>query len=396
MGRAEKVKSKKELINEINEIGWEFKNSDTQYLSHNIHRYSGKFIPQIAHSTIELLTSPGDVVLDPYLGSGTTALEAMLLGRKCIGVDLNPLAILISQVKNTVLSKEKLSVFQQKLLSSIAHLEDGQLSIMTLSDDVYKGKLQKPEESDRYHTEWNKKWYQDHVLKQLIMIYDIIDQIPEIELQRIAKVAFSDILRKSSNASSRYPNVMFDKNHKTKALPLKSFTDSFNDVINKLINLSTALGNSLYYPGRIILGNNTKLLLDNDSVDAIVTHPPYIAAVPYAEYGCLSLDWLGYNSRELDAELTGGKRHRKDVVIRFEYDYNLMIKEAFRVLKHAKFAFFMVGNPTANGSVVDLHEMTIRLALQNGFEYLCTAERSGVNRRGNNMGIETLEFFYKP
>ena len=132
---------------------------------------------------------------------------------------------------------------------------------------------------------------------------------------------------------------MFDKNHKTKALPLKSFTDSFNDVINKLINLSTALGNSLYYPGRIILGNNTKLLLDNDSVDAIVTHPPYIAAVPYAEYGCLSLDWLGYNSRELDAELTGGKRHRKDVVIRFEYDYNLMIKEAFRVLKHAKFAF---------------------------------------------------------
>ena len=140
-----------------------------------------------------------------------------------------------------------MSVFQQKLLSSIAHLEDGQLSIMTLSDDVYKGKLQKPEESDRYHTEWNKKWYQDHVLKQLIMIYDIIDQIPEIELQRIAKVAFSDILRKSSNASSRYPNVMFDKNHKTKALPLKSFTDSFNDVINKLINLSTALGLSLIH-----------------------------------------------------------------------------------------------------------------------------------------------------
>ena len=90
------MKSKKELINEINEIGWEFKNSDTQYLSHNIHRYSGKFIPQIAHSAIELLTSPGDVVLDPYLGSGTTALEAMLLGRKCIGVDLNPLAIPVS------------------------------------------------------------------------------------------------------------------------------------------------------------------------------------------------------------------------------------------------------------------------------------------------------------
>ena len=107
------MRSREELIQAINEIDWEFNNSDTQYLSHNIHRYSGKFIPQIARSTIELMTDPEEIVLDPYLGSGTTALEAMLLGRKCIGVDLNPLAILISQVKNTVLSEEKLSQFRQ-------------------------------------------------------------------------------------------------------------------------------------------------------------------------------------------------------------------------------------------------------------------------------------------
>ena len=63
------MKSKKELIQAINEMDWEFRNSDTQYLSHNIHRYSGKFIPQIARSTIELLTDSGEIVLDPYLGS---------------------------------------------------------------------------------------------------------------------------------------------------------------------------------------------------------------------------------------------------------------------------------------------------------------------------------------
>lgn len=390
------MRSREELIKAINKIDWEFKDSDTQYLSHNIHRYSGKFIPQIARTTIELLTDTGEIVLDPYLGSGTTSLEAMLLNRNCIGVDLNPLAILISQVKNTVLSEKTLSQFRQKLISSVSFLGDGQMSLMSFYNDLYKGKLDNPENSPRYHTDWNKKWYQEHVLKQLIMIYDIIEQIPEIELQRIAKVAFSDILRKSSNASSRYPNVMYDKNHKVKGLPLKSFIDSFNDVIDKLISLSKKIGNTNYYPGKIIIGNNTNLHIDDEYVDAIVTHPPYIAAVPYAEYGCLSLDWLGYNSKELDAELTGGKRHRKDVAVRFENDYSLMIKEAFRVLKHGKYAFFMVGNPTANGQVIDLHEMTIRLAEQNGFEYLCTAKRSGVNRRGNNMGIETLEFFVKP
>ena len=131
-------------------------------------------------------------------------------------------------------------------------------------------------------------------------------------------------------------------------------------------------------------------------MDAVITHPPYVAAVPYAEYGCLSLEWLGYNSKELDAEITGGKRHRKDVAIRFEQDYNLMMKEAFRVLKDGRYAFFMVGNPTANGKVVDLHEMTIRIAKESGFEYIYTATRKGSNRRGNNMGIEYLEFFRKP
>lgn len=73
-----------------------------------------------------------------------------------------------------------------------------------------------------------------------------------------------------------------------------------------------------------------------------------------------------------------------------------MMKEAFRVLKDGRYAFFMVGNPTANGKVVDLHEMTIRIAKESGFEYIYTATRKGSNRRGNNMGIEYLEFFRKP
>ena len=88
------------LAEKIQFIDWEFSDADTQYLTHNIHRYSGKFIPQIAQQVIQLLTVPGDTVLDSYMGSGTTLLEAQLSGRNAIGVDLNPLAVLISQVKN--------------------------------------------------------------------------------------------------------------------------------------------------------------------------------------------------------------------------------------------------------------------------------------------------------
>ena len=143
------MKSPEELISAVSSQDWEFVNEDTQYASHNIHRYSGKFIPQIARSAIQLLSEPHEIVFDPYLGSGTTALEAMLLERTCIGVDINPLAILISKVKTTVLPANELEEFRGRLIESLNIFDGGQLSF-SYYDHLYKGILSSPEDSERY------------------------------------------------------------------------------------------------------------------------------------------------------------------------------------------------------------------------------------------------------
>lgn len=378
------------LIHKIKEQDWEFVNEETQYLTHNIHRYSGKFIPQIARQVIDLTTQKGDIILDPYLGSGTTALESMLSHRNFIGIDINPLAILIAKVKTTILSIKDLMDFKHDFNEMIDQLYDNDTPLL---NQLLQTKIESPETSWRFSNEWNKKWYQEHVLKDLINIYNHIEYIQNENLKRIAQVAFSDILRKTSNASSKYPNVMYDKNHKIKQSPLKSFKASFNGIIDNLIELSTTYTSNTGC--EIILSDNTKLSLADQSIDAIITHPPYIAAVPYAEYGCLSLEWFGHSSKELDSKLTGGRRHKKDIVERFESDYQKMISESARVLKNGKYAFFMVGNPTAHGNVVDLEEMTIRLGEVVGYKHLCSAKRVGINRRGNKMGHESLIFFQK-
>ena len=122
--------TKEALIKEIQECDWEFSDADTQYLTHNIHRYSGKFIPQIAGKAIELLTMPGDLVLDSYMGSGTTLLEAMLRDRTSIGVDLNPLAILISRVKTTPILPSDIDELFSELIPFVDYLaSEGQLSL---------------------------------------------------------------------------------------------------------------------------------------------------------------------------------------------------------------------------------------------------------------------------
>jgi len=384
-----------DIVDRITNTNWEFAEADTQYLTHNIHRYSGKFIPQIAHEVIEILSDPKDVVFDPYAGSGTTLLEAMLMGRNVIGIDLNPLAILIARVKTMRVSQTALDIIEKDVIPFIGSLRSGDQ--ITLFDMPYDGAEVGVENSKnrwRQSDEWHVKWFQPHVLKQLIQMYDMIESITDEQAKEISTVAFSDVLRRSSNASSKYPNVMYDKNSKYKSLPAPFFLENLRGITDGLKELSGKILDDINVDIRLC--NNLHTELGDASVDTIITHPPYIAAIPYAEYGLLSLHWLGHDERALDKELTGGRRHSKKVVDFFAEDYKAFFVECYRVIKPGKFAFIMVGNPTSNGDVVELNVMTTDLAKEAGFEHITTAVRKGMNRRGNNMGEEYLIFLRKP
>lgn len=384
-----------ELMGAIQSVDWEFSKADTQYLTHNIHRYSGKFIPQIAGKAIELLTVPGEVVLDSYMGSGTTLLESMLRGRNSIGVDLNPLALLISKVKTTRIEVSDLAEINLELIPYVYYLSsDGQLSLMNQQYNEERISEQIGINQWRFEDSWSQKWYQEDVLRQLVQIYSCVETIQNEKARNIALVAFSDILRKSSNASSKYPNVMFDKNAKKKELPAKAYIESLNHVIDS-VKTMTEVTRDMTASVEMYLQSNLSLQIEASTVDAIISHPPYIAAIPYAEYGSLSLTWFGYDCKELDGELTGGKRHSSKVVSRFIDDYKKYFVESYRVLKPEKYMFLMVGNPVAHGEKIDLNQLTVDFAEQAGFQHITTAIRHGQNRRGNKMGDEYLIFCQK-
>jgi DNA modification methylase len=76
-----------------------FHGEDSSYASHDVHAFAAKFPPQLPRAFIRGLTAPGDFVLDPMMGSGTTIVEALLEGRGGIGLDIDPLALRVSQAK---------------------------------------------------------------------------------------------------------------------------------------------------------------------------------------------------------------------------------------------------------------------------------------------------------
>ena len=187
--------------------------------------------------------------------------------------------------------------------------------------------------------------------------------------------------------------MMFDRKAPPRNRPGKPFLKALDRVCAMIETLSSV--SATWDQVNVERGTATALRLNDESVDLIVTHPPYIGSIPYAEYGALSLKWLGCDPKALDRDLTGGRRQARDVVERFEAAYGQMLTESHRVLRPGRYAFLMVGNPVVRANVVDLAAMTVRLANAAGFRLAARTERQAINRRANKMGGEHLLFFQK-
>ena len=382
------------VINQVNSLDWECLGSDTQYLTHSIHRYSGKFIPQIGAQAISILTKPGDLIVDPYCGSGTVLLESSLAGRRSIGVDLNPLAVLISKVKTTPIAKATLEHFIESMeFRTNPLLGNPRLDRFNESLNRVEYLSQISRQDPRWDDPWYRKWFQDNVLSELILIHKQILSEQDENCKNIALVAFSDILRKCSNAGQSYPNVMFDKDRGRPPVATLEYIKKLKQISQSISELESHLnGNPM---PQVVCGKAQNTNIGDSLVDAVITHPPYIGSIPYAEYGMLSLVWLGHNPKILDEQLTGGKRQSNNVVQRFESDFNGFFKESLRILKLGSFLFMLLGNPVVRGNRIDLVHMAKNIGSSVGFQLIVERQRKGINRRANLMSPETLLFFKK-
>ena len=95
-------------------------NRALQYATHGLFRYFGKFPPLVARHLIGEFTRPDDLVLDPMVGSGTTAVEAALLGRRCAALDVNPLSLLLTRVKCRRLGRSRLGRRLAEILTDVS------------------------------------------------------------------------------------------------------------------------------------------------------------------------------------------------------------------------------------------------------------------------------------
>jgi len=255
----------------------------SDYLTHNIHQYTAKLIPQIPRYFIEKYTQDNCIVFDPFCGSGTSLLEARLLDRNAIGFDINPLATLISEVKTTPLNIEKTS----ETIKSV------------------KKKLRSRDSSTTVDFPNIDYWFSSEAKKELSKIkvaVESLKQESDEDIYKFMQVCFSSIIRKSSYADPRIAKTYKSKRVKEKLrvgwvpAPSLYFESALEKNFEKIKLLSRQLGeNSRYVKVFDLDAREASSVLKQNGIkiDLIITSPPYINAQDYFRSYKLELWWLG-------------------------------------------------------------------------------------------------------
>ena len=380
-----------EKVKKLHTLDWELEDANTRYYTHGYHPYSAKYIPQIPNRLISNFTEKNDLVLDTFIGSGTTLVESKILGRNAIGIDVNPLACLISKVKTTTLQKSELAEISKILILLNEDILDLRGNTMTLNHGE-KRVIIHNSITKTLHPNISK-WYHQNVIHELLTIKSRIDTVENKDVRDFLLVSLSSILRSVSNAASGFGNLMINRQALPKTRIYEKFVLIVRDMLKSMSEFDKEATNSDI---RIINHDSRRIgFIDDETIDFICTHPPYMAAVPYAEYQKLSLWWLGFSQYELEKRLIGGKRSRADTPDRFFHDINMALMEMKRVLRKKKYCCIIIGNPVYNGKIWNLNDFIKKNAKDIGFILLTEIRRRKYRSTMGKMKEEFILIFRK-
>lgn len=350
---------------------WSFRDvgrSQTTAFTHDYHRYPAKFIPQIVHKLIgDYAPNSTQIVCDPFGGCGTTLVEAKLLGHKSVGFDINPVAKLITQTKTTAIRPWTLANSRNKFLK---YYENAPLVSYN-------------------HHQRISYWFDESTIQELDKIYFAIKKIKNHNVRRFFLCSFSHNLKNCSRWLMKSIKPTIDKN-KVLPNPKETFLRHLDSMIKKNERFYSTLTQSGYIniPAKMYRRDSTKKLpIKSETVDLIITSPPYVTSYEYADLHQLSLLWFGddpkhfkkwhrfsnefidfrrnfigtsskekkngeFNSiigEKIVADLSKIERPLAIDVANYFLDMKRVFAEMYRILKTGKKACIIIGNTSLRG-----------------------------------------------
>lgn len=343
-----------DAIGILDKIDWDFKDFTTQYLTHTFHSYPARFIPQIPFSFIKLFTKEKETVLDPMCGCGTTLVEAFLNNRNSIGNDFNPLATLITKVKTTLIDENEFRYFNKKLAVMKRYLDLDYRRVDERINNLPNRKV--------------SKIFNKVVISKLESIRETLLEVREEghnDLFDFGRVALSStIWSLVENGDGFDVDDMFLKK-------IKSMQNDLNEMAKIIKTIPDV---------KVICGDARKLEVNTNSIDLIVTSPPYVNALDYYRAHMYNMLWLGMDFDLFRKHEIGGHSHfitnRFRLLSEYLGDMLRSMIEMNRVLKKDKLCVIVVGNSSLEYELIESHKFFAEMGKKIGFKLIKTIFRN--------------------
>lgn len=332
------------------------------YATHGLFPYRGKFHPQMIKAVMNLMgLGPGETVLDPMAGCGTTSIEASIMGLDSIAVELSPFACLMTRAKVGSLEVD---------CSSFPGL-------LERAEDIFQ-MLARAEDRPAYQPGLFAE-------PQSPVMAELPPSMGELLL-----LCYLDAVGYAARRKNKKPHHLFPDLLRRYLAAVEAFNES-----------REALGLTLGH-GQVLCGDSRQLDLPDKSIDGILFSPPYSFAIDYVENDRPQLERLGINVDELKRDMVGliGSGRSKEEVIQsrlhhYFADMEAIFRNCARVLKPGKYCVVVIGSNTNQTGGVSLEQRLVEIGAKVGIplEFQITREIEGIR---NTMRDEFLLFFSKP
>lgn len=359
-----------------------------------IHPFPARMAPGIALEALKKHKQPIRV-LDPMTGSGTVLAVARNKGHHAIGTDLDPLAVLLAGVwtrtVDSVLVREK----------SVEILRRAQELFPSISAGTAY-----PSNSDEETRAFIRYWFDEYARRQLSALSKVISRSHDQDVRDVLWCGFSRLIITKQAGASLAMDLSHSRPHKTfERAPIKPFNKFLTAVETVVANCPNPANGPVGPQTAVRQGDARKLATESNSIDLVLTSPPYLNAIDYMRCSKFSLVWMGYNTseiRRIRGESVGAEaassetlnepwvaqlikqlglrpvlsNRDHEILARYVLDMSRAIAEVSRVLKCGGRAIYVVGDSKTKGTFIRNSEIVTMLAEKHGLSFVSRKSRN--------------------
>lgn len=307
---------------------------------HGFHSYPARMHPLTARRLIEAFSQPGDVVLDPFCGSGTVLVEARVARRRALGVDANPLAVRLAARKIRTASEPERQVLVEAARAVAAHADERRKT--------------KAGPTRRYGNE-DLELFDRHVLLELDGLRAGIDRTNDPQLRADLELVLSALLTKLSRRTSDTSNRELPRRIAA-GFPSRLFVRKTEELTKQLGEVASVMTNA---PLARVLEGDARVLagVEDRTVKLIVTSPPYPGVYDYLAHHEVRLRWLGLRSDRFATNEIGARRRLDALgpaegIVRWEREIGAALAAMDRVLVPTGMAVLLLADSVIAGKPI--------------------------------------------